>query len=140
MAYNYVLSFILCIMEFGVTLSSNKELLDLGSKWVLDSIGKLSVMQILKGMRLIEVNPHMSKLDEEVLGRLQNYNWIDDPNAPLGLSQIIEDRLDLFKALTPHAERMDLVRDELEICYQMGMTDEFDNVIILKRMMKSLLD
>jgi hypothetical protein len=67
------------------------------NEWVLESIGKLSIMQILKGLQ--QVIQTLNKTEDKLINlltdsfkenlekELSSYQWEQDSEAPLGLKQ-----------------------------------------------------
>lgn len=114
--YLYVNSVTLRIIAFEKTLAENQTLRTLAAQWIVDNIEKYSVMYILKAMDIISENPAANELNTaEIQQRLENYNWMEDQNAPLGFTRTSHDLLNINKSI---------VRDPRKLIQQLEMTLE----------------
>jgi len=94
------------INEFEVFMLSKKALRNLVAQWVIDQIGKLTVMQILKALDWIAKKSDLTIetwdffKDEQLLEFLEKYDWKKDPKAPLGFEQTCNDLIKDYKKCT----------------------------------------
>jgi len=115
---------------------------DVISRWVLDHIGKLSVMQILKGMDIIKEGLVSRKPMTEIFGQLSDqlpgYDWREDEQAPLGFNRSVEDLLQISQ-LQPKEVAIKQVQTDLESMRQEGTGREKESFRKAEALLERLL-
>lgn len=92
------------ILEFDAAFQNYPKARKIASKWILNQLDNLSIMQLLKGMQLAskDIALLLEKGDAFFQGlKLETYDWIKDEAAPLSLNQR---RLDIYEEHRSSAE------------------------------------
>ena len=103
-----IYSFVLRILELEKVLKTNPKIKEQVYLWVLESIGNLSIMQILQGFE--EIKKDVSRLEAEsdfftqLNLKLKSYDWLKDENAPLSLSRRKIDKLYALRSIMTDGE------------------------------------
>jgi len=107
------------IIEFEDKIKSHQELKKLAGQWVIDQIGTLSVMQILKGLEIItNTQSNLTKenwpnFNNSLTNYLEKYDWKADENAPLGYNRTSYDLL-FEHMLYPKEKSLQIVEIQLK--------------------------
>lgn len=133
-----VVSFQLRVIEFDFIISQRQESKKVISEWVLKNIGDLSIMQLLKGFKLIQEtlksgsqlqsNPvaYFTQLNDQ----LKDYDWKKDVDAPLGVKKRCIDLVATYSTYDPRVLQESVLPD-LKIYCETNPEDT-DNYIISK--------
>ncbi len=98
------------IQSLDKFINNHKDSLTI-KKWVLDSIGKLTIMQILKGFEIIQ----STNCDIQSLEKLSDYDWLTDKNASLSYENRKDDFVEFQKLFFPDPnERLSSMIEALE--------------------------
>jgi Ankyrin repeats (3 copies)/SET domain len=104
----YMRSFLKRIIAVEDSTKGNIQIHSLLKNWVLDNIGELSVMQILKGFDIlkerIKDGTNYSEGDwliffNGLVAELKDYDWVTDDQAPMHIHKVREDALTLIMSL-----------------------------------------
>lgn len=92
------------ILEFDAAFQNYPKAKKIASKWILNHLDNLSIMQLLKGMQLASKDIALLLEKGEAFftqSKLETYDWIKDEAAPLSLNQR---RLDIYEEHRSSAE------------------------------------
>lgn len=94
-----IVSILMRIQEFEEKFPTNHPLTGNAIKWILNSIGKRSIVEILKGMEWISVwhDQNWEKIEEELKHNLASYHYFEDADSPIGFERACQDRVKLIK-------------------------------------------
>ena len=131
----YVDSMLNRIIEFEDRIKSHQELKKLAGQWVIDQIGTLSVMQILKGLEIITntqstlTKENWPNFNNSLTNYLEKYDWKADENAPLGYKRTSDDLL-FEHILYPKEKSLRIV--EIQLNELKGLFPDGDHEFIKK--------
>jgi hypothetical protein len=142
--YQITLSLLSRILELDLALNVRSDLKPQATNWILQSLGKMTVLHLLKGMDLIKEaikqpsNKDWQPIQDHLQGFLSTYDPYKDPTGPLEIDRRVDDyvkrSLNISKLWTLSA-----LITNLEKYQKQGLDKNSETIQFLTRALKKVL-